>query len=357
MTDISQQFFGPISASKVEVSEILHLHPGSRISGSLIPTVTDGPAHSLGHPNTPWKDAYLSSGSLYIDGVKTLYRESGTVKLAPEVRALSASFADFVVSSSFAQTASIALELAPSGSPPEPTASFENSSSILFDGVDEYITFGNSADFDFERTDAFSISVWMKTGQPTNQVIWAKKSSTTNNPGYYLHLRVSSRIEGVLRGNGDGGGEINFETTTNIWDDGLWHHVVFTYDGSSDISGVSIYIDNVLQTLVTNQNDLSATMLNTRNFCAGVLGSSTNEFDGNQDELSVWNKELSVAEVSELWNSGAPGDLSEHSAVANGVSWWRMGDGDTFPTIVDQFGTNNGTMTNMEAGDIVTDVP
>lgn len=268
--------------------------------------------------------------------------------------ALSASFADFVTSASFAETASLALELAPTGSSPTSSA---NSQSILFDGVDEYINFGNSADFDFERTDTFSISVWMKTGQPTNQTIWAKKSSTVNNPGYYLHLRVSSRIEGVLRGNGSDGGEIDFETTTNIWDDGLWHNVVFTYDGSSDISGVSIYVDNVLQTLVTNQNDLSKTMINTRPFQAGVLGSSTNEFDGNQDELSVWNKELSVSEVSEIWNRGTPDDLSEHSALTNLVSWWRMGDGDTFPTILDQIGSNNGTMTNMEAGDIVADVP
>jgi hypothetical protein len=34
-----------------------------------------------------------------------------------------------------------------------------------------------------------------------------------------------------------------------------------------------------------------------------------------------------------------------------------MGDGDTYPTIEDRVGSNDGTMTNMVSGDIVTVVP
>ncbi len=57
------------------------MESGSRVSGSLVPAVTDDPGHSLGNPDTPWKDAYLSSGSLFIDNVKTLHREGGVMKL------------------------------------------------------------------------------------------------------------------------------------------------------------------------------------------------------------------------------------------------------------------------------------
>lgn len=70
-----------ISASHIHVTEEIKMESGSRISGSLIPVVTDDPGHSLGDPNVPWKDAYLSSGSLFIDGVKTLHREGGLMKL------------------------------------------------------------------------------------------------------------------------------------------------------------------------------------------------------------------------------------------------------------------------------------
>jgi len=76
-----RRVMGEISASHIHVGECLQMESGSRISGSLVPIVTDDPAHSLGDPNIPWKDAYLSSGSLFIDGIKTLHRESGSMKV------------------------------------------------------------------------------------------------------------------------------------------------------------------------------------------------------------------------------------------------------------------------------------
>ena len=56
-----------------------------------------------------------------------------------------------------------------------------------------------------------------------------------------------------------------------------------------------------------------------------------------------------------MYNSGAPTDLSSYSTPP--THWWRMGDGDSSPTITDQVGSYNLTMTNMDSADIVTDVP
>ena len=71
------------------------------------------------------------------------------------------------------------------------------------------------------------------------------------------------------------------------------------------------------------------------------------------DEFAVWNNDQS-ANISSIYNGGTPNDLTS----LNPVSWWRMGDADTFPTITDNgSGGNNGTMTNMDAGDIVSDTP
>ena len=39
------------------------------------------------------------------------------------------------------------------------------------------------------------------------------------------------------------------------------------------------------------------------------------------------------------------------------VSYFKMGEGATFPIIPDEKGVNTGTMTNMEAGDISSIVP
>ena len=54
-------------------------------------------------------------------------------------------------------------------------------------------------------------------------------------------------------------------------------------------------------------------------------------------------------------------NLAESSVGYDSTSlagWWRMVDGDTFPTILDNSNnSNNGTMTNMASGDIESDVP
>ena len=54
-------------------------------------------------------------------------------------------------------------------------------------------------------------------------------------------------------------------------------------------------------------------------------------------------------------------DLELHPEFTgfNGLQgWWRMGDGDTYPTLLDN-STNghNATMTEMSASNITTDVP
>lgn len=230
---------------------------------------------------------------------------------------------------------------------------FVNAKSLLFDGVNQFVDFGDKPDFRFERTDPFSISIWFKT-TTASRTLWSKKSSTAVNPGYFCHFHGGSRIEFHLVGSG--GGEIDVETTVSEFNDGIWRHVVMAYSGSSLASGVRIYMEGVLQTLTINSDALTASMLNSRVLKAGVVGTSSEAWSGNLDEMSVWGKQLSAGEVTSIYNSGNPNDLIK-TGISNLTSWWRMGDGDIFPTITDNVGNNDGTMTNMLANDIVSDVP
>jgi len=54
---------------------------------------------------------------------------------------------------------------------------------------------------------------------------------------------------------------------------------------------------------------------------------------GNNDEtkyngVTVWDKKLTSSEVTELYNSGTPMDVSTHSAYANCTGWWDFEDSD-----------------------------
>lgn len=158
--------------------------------------------------------------------------------------------------------------------------------------------------------------------------------------------------------------EVEYQDIPGTWNNGNWHHLCWTYAGTSGPSGIALYLDGISRALVVLQNSLTGTIQNPFvNFGQGAFAVGTSAVgdywrDGNLDEASVWNKALSPAEVAAMQTQL---DLTKLFAyMPSCVSWWRNGDplGPVcYPTIADRKGTNPGTMTGMVAGDIVADAP
>ncbi len=233
---------------------------------------------------------------------------------------------------------------------------FNNRQSTIFGGTDEYVDCGVAADLNFDRVNPFSVSFWLKA--TTNALVYAvsKAESAGNARGWSVRMGANGDLRFNL---------ISISSTNHLQvrtdpftiNDSLWHHIVVTYDGSTNASGVTIYVDDVSISLTISVDTLTSTTTNAVNMQISGRQGTDSVFIGTIDEVSVWNKELTSAEASEIWHDGTPFDLLVHSATANLVSWWTMGDGDTFPLLTDKKGSNDGTMTNMEAGDLVSDTP
>ena len=139
-----------------------------------------------------------------------------------------------------------------------------------------------------------------------------------------------------------------------------WHHLLVCLDLSlSTFSECQIYLDSVAKT--TSGSYQGTTLPNsTSGLHIGTRASSLSSvFGGKIDELAIWSGQdfRTQSDVDTIYNSGTPNDLNSNGLTAP-TTWYRMGDGDTYPTITDNgSGSNNGTMTNMVSGDIVTDVP
>jgi hypothetical protein len=230
------------------------------------------------------------------------------------------------------------------------TSSFSNTQSIQLDGIDDRVEINRTLGSGFSE---LSISTWVKYANnvaTSNQYhpIVAKIGPTFGN---------SFSLQNMRSGASSNGGELLFGVHTPngnftafsgvVPSQNVWYNVVGTYDGSN----VKIYIDGVLKATTGASGNINS---NTELLMLGDAGyGGFSQFlNGYLDEVSIYNRGLTQSEVTSIYNSGTPNDISSLSPL----SWWRCGDGDTAPTLTDNgSGGNDGTMTNFST--FSTDVP
>ena len=256
-------------------------------------------------------------------------------------------------------TASITLINDPEYSNILPSTLFTNNFSVSFDDSAEYVTIGTPADLNFSNTDPFSISMWVLRPVIAGNQTLVAKAIGTNNQGWLLYLDTNAANRLLIHLNNSGANQIRKRYTLGAGLTGNWFHLVVTYDGSSDESGVNCYVNGSLaggETVL--ENGLTLTMENNAPVNIGMLSNNvTNPWGGNLDEIAFFDKELSGAEVTELFNSNQVLDLSQASFIGDTIHWYRMGDGDTYPIIKDQIQNFDGIMINMDSSNFDTAVP
>jgi hypothetical protein len=226
-----------------------------------------------------------------------------------------------------------------------------NAYSTYFNGTNEYARTGFGTYFDFSNVDPFTLAGWFKTSD-NNGYLMTKMNSTPF--GYGLFVNATGRYQAVLVA---GAQRIDVATQT-VYNDGAWHHVVMTYDGSSTAAGVTFYVAGVPVLMTTVTDTLAGTISCLTPFQINGRTSANVLLTAYEDECAVWDKELSSAEAAEVYNGGVAADLRLLSSAANLKGWWRMGDGDVSPTILDW--STSGfdlTTTNMDITNFVLDVP
>jgi len=171
------------------------------------------------------------------------------------------------------------------------------------------INMSNEANFRFERTQPFSISGWIKIATLASgrgyQYIFNKRLNTSPYTGYELLVADGSDSAvtgaGILRF-----GLINNWTTNTLLvqtnnrvDDGQWHYVVATYDGSSSASGVKIYIDGIQTPTTTKYNTLTASIVN-----SSASPKITTTSYGGVDEVRIDNIARTADDIRQAYEIG-----------------------------------------------------
>lgn len=176
---------------------------------------------------------------------------------------------------------------------------------LKFNGSTSAVSIANESNFDFERTNSFSIEAWFKlTATGSVSAIFSKIANSAPYTGYEIFHYTDNKIYFLLNN--------TFPTNTlevhsaDTISDTNWHHIAVAYTGTSTPSGVNMYIDGKLQTLTTDQNSLSATTLNNLNAYIGSRAGSAFPANGTLDHVMVFNYARTAAQVAYDYNKGGP---------------------------------------------------
>jgi hypothetical protein len=254
---------------------------------------------------------------------------------------------------------------------------FSNSKSTQFQQNDYLATPASALDAVLGRSgngsgsgEAWSISCYFKRGTHTGgakqTVLFFGDDDYDNGGHIWLYFKGSDkklRLEYGSKNN-----NLEFATDSAVFtNQSSWYHVLVTYDGGTTgsssgqindyYSRFKIYIDGALVSLDTAENNYGwSGSIPADIFRIGRRGLD-NDWMKNScklDELALWGSDQS-GNVSSIYNGGVPFDLSTLGTSPD--HWWRLGDGDTYPTLTDSEGSSDLTMYSMTVASLVNDVP
>lgn len=188
-----------------------------------------------------------------------------------------------------------------------------------YDGGD-FITTADDTDFDFERTDPFSVSVWMKTViDNAFKTILGHRDGSSPYRGWELYQGPSvdrQRHGFVLISDHTTVNEIDVYTNADTIDANTWQRYSITYDGSSDAVGVKLYINGALHADVDGADALTATIKIAADMTFGGRDGS-GAFEGLLDEIRIaateraaaWEKASYESEIDNLLDFGSEESL------------------------------------------------
>ena len=214
--------------------------------------------------------------------------------------------------------------------------------------LDGYSEVDFTSDISRNKT-AVSCSAWIKPDSVSGSrfVFYEENGTTTGKTRFGLRTDTGGRIECVGRDD-DGDGFTRFaQSNTGTVVTGAWQHAVAVFDPTG--GGCKVYLDGVDVTLSSNNTgDGFPDTASLNQVIGGIGGNSSHYFDGQIQNLRVYDRALSATEVTTLyhrpWEGSNYGDIWPYSPPAAGSmtlssdtaatsimadieGWWVMTDG------------------------------
>ncbi|MGV3771520.1 MAG: DUF1553 domain-containing protein [Verrucomicrobiales bacterium] len=168
---------------------------------------------------------------------------------------------------------------------------------LLLNGKNQHIEV--SKEIVLERTNSFSYGSWINF-KGTGGTVFSRMKDDQDFRGF--DLLVSDAIMEVHIVSKWPDNAVKVRTKQSFPRD-TWLHVMATYDGSSKASGVKIYVNGREQPLDITHDKLTDTIVADQPLLIGKR-SSSGPYNGLIDDLRIYNRALTQAEVSDMMLAG-----------------------------------------------------
>ncbi len=201
---------------------------------------------------------------------------------------------------------------------------FNAQTALNFDGVNDYVVGTNNTTLNLSEG---TVEAWIKTPNAGS----GSRGIIVKPLQYGMALKDNNLIVSEW-----GQGEKN--TNVNLADN-TWHHVAFSFSNMVP-NGSKLYIDGLPALAFTYQVSSNSS----QQIIVGASSKILNYFNGNIDQVRVWNTQKTDAEILANYKKCIVGNETGL------VMYWNFDEATgTTATDLSSGNNNNGTLTNMDA--------
>jgi Ca2+-binding RTX toxin-like protein len=163
--------------------------------------------------------------------------------------------------------------------------------SLSFDGVDDTVDVADTNALDFSAVDPLTLALWFKKSASPDIYHLLGKRAACDGMNYQL-----ARDDGGLHFNSDSGRVDGSVSDVAI---GVWTHFAATYDPTTHV--LKVYVNGVQVGSASNYTLAGA---NSAALFIAASGSCGNNFPGKMDDVRIYRRTLSTAEIAALAGRG-----------------------------------------------------
>ncbi len=144
----------------------------------------------------------------------------------------------------------------------------------------------------------FTVSFWAKAPVAASGWAFAEASTLNNFPAFCMGMLNTPSLDGFVRDNSGNPSGDHRLSAASFWDD-AWHHAVWVQRDVGGTPKAQLYIDGVLDT-ANNLNPRYPVTPNNTALGAFARATPAQFYTGLIDEVAIWERPLSAAEVAIL---------------------------------------------------------